>query len=243
MGHVDPDIIRKLKRDILMLQGYRSPAAEENCVHLPLISQAFPNNNFPTGAIHEFICKGQGSMAASAGFIAGILAALMKNNGVTVWINPVRNLFPPALRSFWRLPEHFIFLDLPKEKQALWAMEEVLQCAGFTAVIGEIQQLDLTASRRLQLAAEKSGVTGFLLRRPATALNTIASIARWQLTALPSRLEDGLPGVGFPRWQVELLRVRNGRPGAWEVQWLQDCFKVETIATAILPEIIHRKTG
>ncbi|MBV9988408.1 MAG: Error-prone repair protein ImuA [Chitinophagaceae bacterium] len=243
MNQANPDLIRKLKREILSLQGYRTPVAEEPAVDLPLISQAFPNGIFPTGAIHEFICEGRNGMAASAGFISAVLAALMKDRGVAAWINPVRQLFPPALRRFGAIPEHFIFLDLPEEKDALWAMEEVLHCGGFAAVIGEIRQLDLTASRRLQLAAEKSGVTGFLLRQHTVALNTIASIARWRINSLPSVQEDDLPGVGFPRWQVELLRVRNGQPGAWTVQWLQDHFKTEVPETIALPESMHRKTG
>jgi protein ImuA len=25
--------------------------------------------------------------------------------------------------------------------------------------------------------------------------------------------------MGFPRWEVELLKVRNGKPGKWLVQW------------------------
>jgi hypothetical protein len=28
-----------------------------------------------------------------------------------------------------------------------------------------------------------------------------------------------LPGVGFPHWKVELLRIRNGIPGVWCVHW------------------------
>jgi protein ImuA len=28
-----------------------------------------------------------------------------------------------------------------------------------------------------------------------------------------------MPGVGFPRWNVQLLKVRNGKPGAWQLEW------------------------
>jgi hypothetical protein len=31
--------------------------------------------------------------------------------------------------------------------------------------------------------------------------------------------EEGLPGIGFPRWQVDLQRVRNGTPGSWQLEW------------------------
>lgn len=40
-------------------------------------------------------------------------------------------------------------------------MEEALKCGGLAAVVGEVQDISFTASRRLQLAVEQSGVTGF----------------------------------------------------------------------------------
>jgi len=42
---------------------------------------------------------------------------------------------------------------------------------------------------------------------------------------LPGEPVDGLPGLGFPRWQVELLKVRNGQPGSWVVEWSDGRFK------------------
>jgi protein ImuA len=41
-------------------------------------------------------------------------------------------------------------------------------------------------------------------------------VTRWRVAAAPSR-ETGEPGVGTPRWRVELLRCRGGAPGAWMV--------------------------
>jgi protein ImuA len=32
-------------------------------------------------------------------------------------------------------------------------------------------------------------------------------------------MEEGLPGVGYPQWQVALLKVRNGKPGNWQITW------------------------
>ena len=33
-----------------------------------------------------------------------------------------------------------------------------------------------------------------------------------------------MPGLGFLRWQVELLRVRNGHPGTWVMEWADNKF-------------------
>ncbi len=104
-------------------------------------------------------------------------------------------------------------------------MEEALKCAGLAAVIGELREMDFKQSRRLQLAVEQSHVTGFILRNESDKMSSTACAARWQIKPLPSEPVDGLPGLGFPRWQVELLRVRNGQPGSWIIEWVDGKFK------------------
>ena len=63
-------------------------------------------------------------------------------------------------------------------------MEEALKCDGIAAVVGEIQELSFTVSRRLQLAVEQSRVTGFILRNNPRNLNTTACVTRWKITPL-----------------------------------------------------------
>jgi protein ImuA len=222
------DIISQLQKSILPLQGFKPPAGNTVDVGLGQVEEAFPNTSFPTGAMHEFLSTSPEGGAATGGFIAGLLASLMASKGACVWIGPARTLFPPALKAFGIEPERVIFASLQKERDALWAMEEALKCEGLAAVVGEIKEIGFTASRRLQLAVEQSRVTGFILRNQPRSLTPIACVARWKITSLPSELEDGLPGVGFPRWNVELLKVRNGKPGTWEVEWCANGFRVIT---------------
>ena len=214
------DIIASLQKEILSLQGYRavSDGAAVN-VGLEAITRVFPRAVFPTGVLHEFLTEAPEHTAASGGFIAGLLSALMQRGGACIWISTSRRLFPPALKMFGVEPDRFIFVDLQREKDVMWAMEESLKCEGLVAVIADLAEMSFTQSRRVQLVAEQSGVTCFLLRTDPRRLHTIASIAQWKVRPLPSRLEDGMPGVGFPRWQVELLKVRNGQPGIWNVEW------------------------
>jgi protein ImuA len=152
------------------------------------------------------------------------LGKLMQNDGISVWISASRKIFPPALKAFGVEPDRVIFVDLQKEKDVLWAVEEALKCEGLTAVVGEVQEMSFAQSRRLQLAVENSRVTGFILRSNINRLNATACTARWQITPLPSETENEMPGVGFPRWNVELLKVRNGQPGSWEMEWAADRF-------------------
>jgi protein ImuA len=238
------DIIARLQKEILPLQGLKQPTAGTNLnLGLGPIETAFPNSSFPVGAMHEFISAGPEYAAATGGFVAGILAALMRNGGVSVWISSSRTLFPPALKIFDIEPDRIIFIDLQKEKDILWTMEEALKCEGLAAVVGELTEISFTASRRFQLAVEQSRVTGFILRRHSRNLNTIASVSRWKISPLPSEPKDNMPGVGFPRWNVELLKIRNGKSGIWQVEWSEGKFRHITPLDDSIPQEQKRKTG
>jgi protein ImuA len=219
------DIISRLQKDILLWQGFSPPVAgQAKGIGLGPLEAAFPNGVFPTGTIHEMLCPAPEQAAATAGLMGGVLASLMQNGGTCLWISTSRKLFPPALITFNVQPHQVIFIDVQQEKDALWAMEEGLKCEGVAAVIAEIREISFAQSRRLQLAVESSKVTGFLLRNDPRKLGTTTCVARWQVSPLPSQLEDDLPGVGFPRWQVDLLRVRNGTPGSWQLEWVDGSF-------------------
>jgi len=234
-------IIAQLQKDILPLQGYKPAAGNIGFDGgLGFIKNAFPNASFPLGAIHEFFCSGAEDISASGGFIAGILSAIMQKGGVSIWISSSQNIFPPALKLFGIEPDKIIFINVPKEKEILWVMEEALRCEGIAAVIAETPELSFTASRRLQLAVEQSRVTGFIIRRNPKNLAT-ACVTRWKITPLPAAAEDDLPGVGFPRWNAELLKVRNGIPGNWQLEWAGRFRHVSKLA--LIDREQQRKTG
>jgi protein ImuA len=243
MPSTKADIIAQLRRDILPLQGIR---AALSIPHLDIgigpLKYSFPNSSFPLGVVHEFYYNRIEDATASCGFIATLLSALMKSGGVSLWISPSRILFPPALKSFGIDVDKIIFLDLPKEKEVLWAMEEALKCDGLSTVVAETCQINLTASRRLQLAAEQSKVTGFILHRSQKSFYITASVTRWKITSLPSALPNDMPGVGYPRWKVELLKVRNGKPGSWELEWVGGQFRHISHKEPLSIEV-HKKTG
>jgi len=237
------DIIAQLQRDILPLQGFKKSVSKTALDIVPVaIKKAFLNAEFPLGVVHEFIAAGMENIAATSGFVTGLLSSLMQKENAAIWISTKRNIFPPALQSFGIAADRIIFIDLEKEKELLWVMEEALKCNGLAAVIGEIPELSFTASRRLQLAVEQSQVTGFILRHNPRILNTTACVTRWKISSLPSQLTGDMPGVGFPRWNVELLKVRNGKPGNWEIEFAAGRFRHLSKITAI-PLQQEKKTG
>jgi len=226
MANTKNDIISQLQKDILQWEGYRPPpAGKRKLVGLGPVEAAFPNGVFPLGTVHELVCANTEQAAACGGFVSGVLSILMQNGGACLWISLSGNLFPGALKAFGMEPDRVIFVNLTRDKEVLWVMEEALKCAGLAAVIGEMREIDFKQSRRLQLAVEQSRVTGFVLRNRSDKMGSTACAARWKIKPLPSEPVDGLPGLGFPRWQVELLRVRNGQPGNWIMEWSEGKFR------------------
>jgi protein ImuA len=237
------DIITQLQKEILLLQGLKTLLKNSgNDIGLGPIKNAFPDNSFPLGAVHEFISSSTEDSTATIGFVSGILSSLMKKGGASIWIGASRTIFPPALKSFGITPDKIIFIELKKEKEMLWAMEEALKCEGLAAVIGEIKELSFTDSRRLQLAVEQSQVTGFVLRNNPRSSNTTACITRWNITSIASELANEMPGVGFPRWNVDLLKVRNGKPGSWQMEWVAGKFRHIPAISIVIP-VQQKKTG
>ena len=183
------------------------------------LDAALPGGGLAVGALHEIA----GDEAGMALFAAGILARLQ---GPVLWVLERRDLFAPGLAAAGLHPDRVIYAEAGR-KQALLVMEEALRHRGLAGVAAELSgRITLTASRRLQLAAEASGGVGLLLRRPAgdpaELAGAVAAMTRWRIGATPSPPPipeaPDVPGLGRARWQLELLRCRGGRTGAWIVE-------------------------
>ena len=220
-------IVAQLQQDILHREGFRPVASPVMNSMLGPLGRAFPSGAFPLGVVHEFQLDRERlgcSMAATVGFIAALVSPMLHAGGVMLWVSAGRKVFPPGLMRFGVKPDQVIFIDIRKARDVLWATEEALKCSAITVVVAEVGGLDLTASRRLQLSAEQSQTTGFLVRNDVLPGIT-SSATRWRITPAPSEGIDGLPGVGHPHWNVELLRLRNGMPGSWSIRYQHGKFE------------------
>jgi protein ImuA len=240
----DKSVIEELQRQILKLQGNQPRSDQEQSLGLGAIEHAFPGNVFPRAAVHELISISAESAACTNGFLSVMLSSLMQQTGSCLWVSTRRTIFPPALKTFGVEPDRILFVDVANVKDALWATEEALKCTALTAVVGEFTALTFDESRRLQLAVEQSKVTGFIHRFKPKIENTVACVSRWKITPLFSETPDQLPGVGFPRWNIDLLKARNGKPASWQVQWSAvgglEYILAEEHST---PKIYTRQTG
>lgn len=182
------------------------------------IDDHLPWGGLPRGGLHEITYVADSGGPAAAGFAAALLGRLARaENRAVVWCRrPARgfrpNLYGAGLAHVGLDPERLVLAQAANSQAVLWAMEECLRSRAVTAVLGEPERADLRARRRLQLAAEETGVTAFLLLDDRATAVPGPAVTRWQVA--------GAPGRSATAWRVALLKCRGGgRPGAWTLEW------------------------
>ena len=153
------------------------------------------------------------------GDLAGIAARAW---GPVLWVVRRRDLFAPGLAQAGLSHKRLIYAEAADDAELLAIMEEGLRHRGLGAVIGEARRADMTATRRLQLAAEGGRTIALLLKRVAREgadpiAMPSAAVTRWRVASAPS---TPLPveGVGRPRWRLELARQKGGEGFEIEVE-------------------------
>ena len=178
------------------------------------VDRRIPGGGLALGALHEVAGGGNGAIdgAAAALFAAGIMA---RTAGQILWCVTRRDLFAPAIAQAGLHPDRVIYAEVGDEKSVLACFEEGLRHGGLAGVVGEVAKLNMTSSRRLQLAAEASGTLAIAIRRWRRMTEAsdfgqpTASITRWRVSAVPSEALP-VPGISRARWLVELIRARAG---------------------------------
>ena len=165
------------------------------------------------GAMHGIAGPGAQTL------LLGLLKRLMARDPRPVlwglpWTAPAA-LYGPGLAQAGLATERLILARARKPAELLWALEEGLRSGALAAAVGEPDgRLTLTASRRLQLAAETGGGFGFLISTRDDAAAPSALHSRWRAEPLPS--EIGGDGAVTRRLDIALLRHRSGATGHWE---------------------------
>jgi protein ImuA len=171
------------------------------------IDQHLPEQGLPRSALHEIQASDPGAGLALCALL------LSRTEGQVVWIAPRPDaIWAPGLQALGLDVSRLILACYRKPQDGLWTMEEALRCPAIGGVVLRLDQLDLTASRRLQLAAENHGSFGLLLRTAAAGQGPSSATTRWRTTSLPHP-------AARPHWQIELLRCRGGQPAAWQAEW------------------------
>lgn len=219
-------VISDLRERIASLEGVSVRKADYLSFGMPEIDAVLPGGGLAYGALHEFAGGGSGTVdgAAAALCAAGIAA---RTKGPVVWCLTRPDLFFPALAQVGLHADRVIFVESDKEEDVLANMEEGLSFGGLGAVVGELVRLPMVGSRRLQLAAEKTGTMALAVRRwrRQSEANDFgqptASTTRWRVSVMPSK-ELPVPGIGRPQWLLELMRVKAGECAEFLVRACDD---------------------
>ncbi len=186
------------------------------------------------GTTHDVMALTPRDLSAASGFALGLIGLLSPRDTPWVWIRQdaaSRELgepYGPGLASYGLNPAKLLLVRVPNAKEALRTAEEALRCQALSAVLlepwGDPKQLDLTATRRLSLTAEESGVTLITLRSgghsPLGSCRT-----RWEISASPSQSESDFE-LGLPAFLGRLVLNRQagagGPGGEWMMEWSHD---------------------
>ncbi len=153
---------------------------------------------------------------------AGFLLAKVATGNPLLWVQDRMSILesgrihPPGLPT-----QDLIHVEARDARAALWAMEEGVRCSALSCVIGEIwgdpKALDFTATRRLAVASERSGVPCWLVRLGGSA-DLSGARMRWRIASAPSLVNPLDPRApGTPVWDAELFRARGAPPGRWSL--------------------------
>lgn len=206
------DKLSALRRQLCQLEsGFLS-------VDRPVISSGsaaldclLPAGGFCRGTLVEWLSAVGGNGTGTLAVIAAREAALQ--GGVVVVIDRGRWFYPPAA-ACWGIDLEKLIVIRPRSHQdELWALDQTLRCAGVAAVWSPLPaQLDQRNFRRLQLAAERGGGLGLLLR--SDQVRGRPSWSDVQLLVEPTRCptQEQVSGSfysGGRRLRIQLIRSRG----------------------------------
>ncbi|WP_069880142.1 ImuA family protein [Bosea sp. BIWAKO-01] len=231
--------IQSLRAQIERIEGTNRRARSVLPFGIAEVDSRLPGGGLALGALHEVAGGGNGAIdgAAAALFSAGVAA---RTRGRVLWCITRPDLFAPSIAQAGLGADRVIYVEACDDRTVLSCMEEGLRHGGLGSVVGEVARLSMTASRRLQLAAEGTGSIGIALRRwrrqteAADFGQPTAAMTRWRVSVMPSTALP-VPGVGRPRWLVELIRARAGDSADFELEACDD-----TGCLALPADLVHR---
>jgi len=198
------------------------------------------------GRLHEIFAASPDDCGSATGFAAMLAVRLDRPGASIFWLRERQAearggcLHAPGLAELGVDPARVILGVMDDAIGLLRVAAEVVRCPDIDVAIIELwkmpRALDLTASRRLAVAAEASGVTAIMLRTEAEPTPSAAQ-TRWSVaSAAAVPLEAQAPG--FTTLDLGLLRQRGGKAGQhWQVEWDRDAhiFCEPALSRAVVP--------
>ena len=148
------------------------------------------------------------------------------SNGSALWISPhhqQERLHPGGVAPFCS-PDRLVYASGKTQTDVLWMAEEALRSGAVKVVVAQLTKpIDLTAGRRLQLAAEVGRTLGVFLIPEGMGSN--AAETRWRCSPHFDAKDSTLH-----RWK--LIKNKSGTLGDWVVRWDEQTRRVIVVSKA-----------
>lgn len=240
------DHLAMLKAGLASIAGGRLLPADKRLATGHAALDAALGGGLAFGRVHELYAADPEDGPSATGFATMLALRAVGRRAPIFWLRTDEaerrggRLYGPGLAELGGDPNALVLGIAADSKMLLKSAADAARCPGLGALVvecwGQCPNLDLTASRRLALAAEQSGVTLFLLRLEAEPVPSAAD-TRWAVGAAPSQaLEADAPGA--PAFDIELLRRRSGPSGMrWRLEWNRDRleFREPALPGAVVP--------
>jgi hypothetical protein len=244
--HIKKSVLENLKTQIAGIDGRVSRQ------FMPLAVDSLDSalsGGLALGRVH-MMCGMMQAHGAVSGFVAALLMRLVAHlsavgtsAGPIVWcpassLGGAGVLYGHGLAALGLDPARLLIVDTPHPLHRIAALDDIVRTDGLAAVVAEYDGMQKSSDywmrlmRRLQLAAESSWVTVFLLGAPlaANGCETVWHIAPTNMASadkMPDYIPHNRPHGSFtapsqswcPRWQITLKRARGGHPFQGHIGW------------------------
>ena len=195
-----------------------------------------PGNGLDPASLVELKPGDHGDWPAALAFAAclavrrlrGLASSGSRPSGPVLWCATRSLLFEhgrlhgQGLAALGLPPEQLIAVEIPREADALWVIEEALRSRALSLVVGVVRDVPLTPSRRLGLAAATGATPALLLTSPMGAPAPSAAL-RFRLRRLPSAPHPfDAKAPGAPRFRLVLERCRqapSSLESSFDLEW------------------------
>ena len=165
-----------------------------------------PRGGYDPGTVVEYLQTSVASGAASLALTAA-REALAKTDRFCVLVDWCQQFYPPAAAALGIDLKRIIIVRPQTLAERLWAIDQALRSPAIVAVIAEVEQMDDRAARRLQLAAERGGGIGLLVRRAGNRQHPSWAEVQWLVQPVAQ-------ASAHRQLKLELMRARGGPAGA-----------------------------
>lgn len=199
-----------------LIERLQAVLPQKNSVHpgavastgCPAIDARLPEAGVPRGTLVEWIASASGS---GASLLACRMARELQAEGAVIVIDRRGAFYPPAAVALRNDLNNMIVVHPANEQDEQWSIDQALRCEHVGAVLAWPQQISDLVFRRWQLAAERGGTLGLLVR-PASALGQPSWAAlRMAVTPRPHSAPVAADDRRLRPWrlEVELVRCRG----------------------------------